>query len=116
MNFEIISVGTELLLGQIVNTNAQAISRLLSEFGMNVYYTTVVGDNPERLRAALKIAASRANGIITTGGLGPTGDDLTKETIADFCGLPCEIHAESLARLKARFAAGKNPMPENNLK
>ena len=59
MNFEIISVGTELLLGQIVNTNAQAISRMLSELGMNVYYTTVVGDNPERLRAALEIAASR---------------------------------------------------------
>ncbi len=116
MNFEIISVGTELLLGQIVNTNAQAISRMLSELGMNVYYTTVVGDNPERLRAALEIAASRADGIITTGGLGPTGDDLTKETIADFCGLPCEMHAESLKRLKARFAAGKNPMPENNLK
>ena len=62
MNFEIISVGTELLLGQIVNTNAQAISRMLSELGMNVYYTTVVGDNPERLRAALEDYHNRRTG------------------------------------------------------
>ncbi|MBQ4145932.1 MAG: competence/damage-inducible protein A [Clostridia bacterium] len=116
MNFEIISVGTELLLGQIVNTNAQVISRMLGELGMNVYYTTVVGDNPQRLRSALEIAAGRADGIITTGGLGPTGDDLTKETIADFCGLKCVMHQESLDRLKARFAGRKTPMPKNNLK
>ena len=77
MNFEIITIGTELLLGQIVNTNARDISQLLSELGMNVYYTTVVGDNPERLGEALKIAAGRADGIITTGGLGPTKDDLS---------------------------------------
>lgn len=62
MNFEIISVGTELLLGQIVNTNAQVISRMLSELGFNVYYTTVVGDNPARLKSALEAAAGRADG------------------------------------------------------
>ncbi len=116
MNFEIISVGTELLLGQIVNTNARVISQMLQELGMNVYYTTVVGDNPERLKAALKIAAERADGIITTGGLGPTGDDLTKETIADYCGLPCEMHPESHRRLLDRFLRQGKPMPENNLK
>ncbi len=116
MNFEIISVGTELLLGQIVNTNARTISRMLSELGMNVYYTTVVGDNPERLRAALAAAAERADGIITTGGLGPTGDDLTKETIADFCGLHCVMHEESKQRLIARFASQNRTMPQNNLK
>ncbi|MEG1441687.1 MAG: molybdopterin-binding protein, partial [Oscillospiraceae bacterium] len=75
MNFEIISVGTELLLGQIVNTNAQYLSRALSELGFNVFYTTVVGDNPQRLHDALKIASRRADAVITTGGLGPTGDD-----------------------------------------
>lgn len=116
MNFEIISVGTELLLGQIVNTNAQAISRVLSELGFGVYYTTVVGDNPQRLRNALEIAASRAEGIITTGGLGPTVDDLTKETIADFCGLKCVMHEESRRRLEERFAKRGKYMANNNLK
>ena len=99
MNFEIISIGTELLLGQIANTNARDISQLLSELGMNVYYTTVVGDNPERLSEALEIAAGRADGIITTGGLGPTKDDLSKETIARFCGLKCVTHEESKRKL-----------------
>ncbi len=116
MNFEIISVGTELLLGQIVNTNAREISRVLSELGFNVYYTTVVGDNPQRLRSALEIAASRADGIITTGGLGPTVDDLTKETIADFCGLKCVMHEESKNRLIKRFEAQNRYMAPNNLK
>lgn len=116
MNFEIISVGTELLLGQIVNTNAREISRLLSELGFNVYYTTVVGDNPERLKQALAIAAERADGIITTGGLGPTGDDLTKETIAQYCGLPCVMHEESRKNLEKYFADRGRYMPQNNLK
>jgi len=116
MNFEIISVGTELLLGQIVNTNAREISTMLSELGMNVYYTTVVGDNPERLKQALAIAADRADGIITTGGLGPTKDDLTKETIAEYCGLSCVMHEESKKRLEAYFKDRGRYMPENNLK
>ncbi len=116
MNFEIISVGTELLLGQIVNTNAREISIMLSELGMNVYYTTVVGDNPERLKQALAIAAERADGIITTGGLGPTGDDLTKETIAEYCGLSCVMHEESRKRLEAYFKDKGRYMPKNNLK
>ena len=68
---EIISVGTELLLGNIANTDAQDISQMLSELGINVYFHTVVGDNPERLKAAVAIARSRADIIITTGGLGP---------------------------------------------
>lgn len=116
MNFEIISVGTELLLGQIVNTNAQVISRMLSELGFNVYYTTVVGDNPARLKSALEAAAGRADGIITTGGLGPTGDDLTKETIAAYCGLRCVMHEESRRRIEERFASQGQYMPESNLK
>lgn len=116
MRFEIISVGTELLLGQIVNTDARDISRMLSELGFDVYYTTVVGDNPQRLRSALEIAANRADGIITTGGLGPTEDDLTKETVAEFCGLKCVTHERSLQRLKERFSSRSTPMPKNNLK
>lgn len=116
MNFEIISIGTELLLGQIVNTNARDISQMLSELGMGVYYTTVVGDNPERLMEALEIASKRADGIITTGGLGPTKDDLSKETIAKFCGLKCVPDEESRRRLEERFAKQNRYMPESNLK
>ncbi|MEG2669222.1 MAG: competence/damage-inducible protein A [Oscillospiraceae bacterium] len=116
MNFEIISVGTELLLGQIVNTNAQYLSRALSELGFNVFYTTVVGDNPQRLHDALKIASRRADAVITTGGLGPTGDDLTKETIAEFCGLKCVMHEESYQRLLERFKKSNSYMAQNNLK
>ena len=82
MNAEIIAVGTELLLGQIANTNAQYISSELAEIGVNVYHHTVVGDNPNRLEKAIAQAEKRANLIIFTGGLGPTKDDLTKETIA----------------------------------
>ena len=80
---EIIAVGTELLLGNTANTDAQMISEGLSELGINVYFHTVVGDNPERLKSAVEIAKERADIIITTGGLGPTCDDLTKETVAE---------------------------------
>lgn len=82
MNVEIISVGTEILLGDIVNSDAQMLSKELAKIGLNVYFHTVVGDNPARLEEALNIAKERANIIITTGGLGPTYDDLTKEIIA----------------------------------
>lgn len=82
MNAEIIAVGTELLLGQITNTNAKFISEKLANIGINVYYHTVVGDNTRRLQEAIQIAEKRADMLIFTGGLGPTKDDLTKETIA----------------------------------
>lgn len=116
MTFELLSVGTELLLGSIVNTNAQYLSRRLSELGFNVYYTTVVGDNPERLKAALETAAGRADAVITTGGLGPTVDDLTKETIAEFCGVKCVPDEESKQRIIDRFSKGSREIPENNFK
>src|SRR6476659_7775108 len=87
MNAEIIAVGSELLLGQINNTNAKFISENLAEVGVNVYYHTVVGDNPERLLHAVEVAERRADLIIFTGGLGPTKDDLTKETIANHLGV-----------------------------
>ncbi len=85
---EILSVGTELLLGHVTNTDARDISEMLSKIGINVRYHTVVGDNPERLRACVEIAKSRADIIITTGGLGPTCDDLTKQILAEAFSLP----------------------------
>lgn len=100
---EIIAVGTELLLGNIANTNAQFISQGLSELGITVYYHTVVGDNPERLTKALDIAKSRADIIITTGGLGPTYDDLTKQTLAEAFGKPLFLHQPTVEHIKACF-------------
>jgi nicotinamide-nucleotide amidase len=84
MIVEIISVGTELLLGNIVNTNAQFIAKELAKLGMECYYQTVVGDNPHRIKNALDVAFSRGDMVILTGGLGPTKDDLTKEMLMDY--------------------------------
>ena len=81
MNAELIAVGTEILLGDIVNTDAQVISQGLSELGIDVFYQTVVGDNPERLERVIREAADRADIIITTGGLGPTLDDLDRKSV-----------------------------------
>lgn len=116
-NAELISVGTELLLGNILNTDARFLSRELSKLGMNVYYQTVVGDNPERLRRAVETAKGRADIIITTGGLGPTCDDLTKQTLAETFGKKLVFHAESAERIKDYFEKNLHnaPMPENNL-
>ncbi len=116
MNTEIIAVGSELLLGQIVNTNAQYISNNLSDLGINVYYHTVVGDNRNRFMEALKIASGRADLIITTGGLGPTMDDLTKETIADFLGLKLTLHEPSAQAIREFFKKRGRTLTENNLK
>ena len=91
---ELIAVGTELLLGNIANTDAQLISEGLSTLGITVHYHTVVGDNPQRLKDALAIARSRADIIITTGGLGPTYDDLTKQTIAEAFGRKLVLHED----------------------
>ncbi len=100
---EIISVGTELLLGYVANTDAQTISRELSALGINVYYHTVAGDNPARLKAAVEIAKSRADIIITTGGLGPTYDDLTKQTLAEAFGKRLQFHAPTADRIRSYF-------------
>jgi len=113
---EIIAVGTELLMGQIANTNAQYISARLPDVGIGVYYHSVVGDNPERLRDVITLALSRSDVLITTGGLGPTKDDLTKEAIAGLFNRRLIPHQESLDRLKAFFEGLKRPMTENNLK
>ena len=87
LDTEIISVGTELLLGHVTNTDARDISELLSKIGVNVRWHTVVGDNPDRLRESVEIAKGRADVIVTTGGLGPTCDDLTKKVLAEAFGL-----------------------------
>ncbi|MDY3929389.1 MAG: competence/damage-inducible protein A [Clostridia bacterium] len=100
MNAEIISVGTELLLGEIVNTDAQFLSTQLSELGINVYYHTVVGDNKERLKAAVKTALERSDILIASGGLGPTPDDLTKEVIAEEMNRELILDENSLERME----------------
>ena len=112
-NTEILSVGTELLLGHITNTDARDISELLSRIGVNVRYHTVVGDNPQRLRACIEIAKSRADVIITTGGLGPTCDDLTKQILAETFGLPLRESAAERASLYEYIKGGKNFTPNN---
>ena len=114
-NAELIAVGTELLLGNISNTDAQMLSEGLSTLGINVYYHTVVGDNPQRLREALEIARKRANIIITTGGLGPTYDDLTKQTICAAFGKPLVFHPDILEDIRDFYTKNLHaPMPENN--
>ena len=99
MNAEIIAVGTELLLGHTINTDAAYVARELSALGINLLYSCTVGDNPERLKTALETALNRSDIIITTGGLGPTGDDLTKETIARTAGKRLVLHQESMDRI-----------------
>jgi nicotinamide-nucleotide amidase len=116
MNAEILAVGTELLLGQIANTNAQFISKQLAEIGVNVFYHTVVGDNSSRLIAALEVAESRSNLIIVTGGLGPTKDDLTKETIANHLGKTLVTDEDALRSIEAFFTKINRVMTENNRK
>ena len=96
MNAEIISVGTELLLGQVVNTDAAIVAQALSGLGINLLYSAVVGDNADRLRYAVETAISRSDLLIMTGGLGPTTDDLTKETVAAAAGKKLALQAESL--------------------
>lgn len=116
MNAELIAVGTEILLGEIVNTDAQLISQGLSELGINVFYQTVVGDNPDRLRRVIEEAKERADIIVTTGGLGPTLDDLTKETLAAVFGKKMELHQPSYDRLVDFFNQIGREMTPNNVK
>ena len=116
MNCEILCVGTELLLGNTVNTNAANLSDMLSALGINVFWHSVVGDNPKRLSESVAIARSRADLIITTGGLGPTYDDLTKNVLAECFGRKMEYNAEEAEGLKAWFARNStNKYTENNL-
>ena len=115
MTAEILAVGTELLMGQIANTNAQYISSRLPDIGINVYFHQVVGDNPERLKGSLRHALGRSDVVIMTGGLGPTMDDLTKETVAECFGLGMVLDAESLERIRDRMSrSGNSRMARSN--
>jgi nicotinamide-nucleotide amidase len=113
---ELISVGTELLLGQILNTNVQFLAQELASLGINVYFQTTVGDNRGRLLQALQNATDRADLIILTGGLGPTEDDLTKEILAEFLQLPLAVVPEELAKLQKLFQRNNLRWTDNNAK
>ncbi|MUG66683.1 competence/damage-inducible protein A [Paenibacillus campinasensis] len=114
MKAEIIAVGTELLLGQIVNTNAQYLSRELAALGIDVYYQTVVGDNLERIQDALRLSSSRADIVLLSGGLGPTQDDLTKDALAAFLGRTLHIDRMAMDAIERFFRERGTPMTENN--
>ena len=116
MSAEILAVGTEILLGDIVNTNAQYISKELAKLGIDVYYQTVVGDNPKRLERALYEAFERADIVITTGGMGPTRDDITKEICAKYFEKEFVLDEKAYEMLKDFFEKINKEMTENNIK
>lgn len=116
MEAEIIAVGTELLLGDILNTNAQYLSRELAALGVNVHYQSVVGDNPARLKSVVEAAKARSDLLVFSGGLGPTDDDLTKQTVAEAFGDTLRFDETECEKIRAFFSAWGRTMPENNKK
>jgi len=116
MKAEILAVGTEILLGDIVNTNAQFLSKELAAIGISVYRQEVIGDNEDRLLEAFEEAFKRSDLIITTGGLGPTGDDLTKETACKYFGMEMVLHKESYEVLKGFFSRINKNISQSNMK
>jgi nicotinamide-nucleotide amidase len=112
---EVICIGTEILLGDIVNTNGAFLARELAALGIDMYHQSVVGDNTQRLKESLKLALSRSDVVLTTGGLGPTYDDLTKKTVADYFGIGMEMHEPSLKKIEALFENIGKTMTPNNL-
>lgn len=116
MNAEIICVGTELLMGEVVNTNAAFLGEQLAKLGIDVYHHTVVGDNRARLIDCVKTAFTRSDIIITSGGLGPTPDDITKEVVSECFGLELSLDEECLSDIKAYFAKHGKVMTESNVK
>lgn len=116
MRAEIISIGTELLLGQIVDTNAVYLSQQLAELGISLFYRATVGDNPQRLDEVLQIARERSQLIICTGGLGPTEDDITSEGISRACAAPLQLDEKAAQELEAWFTRRGRTMTENQRK
>jgi len=112
---EVVGVGTELLLGQIANTNAQHISAALAGVGIDVYFHSVVGDNLGRVVEVLRVAAGRSDVVVVTGGLGPTPDDLTRAAVAQWLGRPLRRDAHLVGTITEIFARLGRPMPERNL-
>lgn len=115
MNAEIISVGTELLMGQILNTNTRYLSGRMADFGINMYYHVTVGDNPARLKQCIDNAFSRSDIVLFTGGLGPTEDDLTKETVADYFGLELVVNEKYKAWLLEKCPPAAIPVRPTTL-
>ncbi len=113
---EIVAVGTEMLLGQLVDTNTPFIAGKLAEIGVDVFATHAVGDNRQRIADMIRSALDRADGVITTGGLGPTVDDLTKEAVCDALGVDAEVHEPSLRAMEEVFVKSGRQMRENNRK
>ena len=116
MNAEILCIGSELLHGDIVNTNAQYISKKLAEIAIDVHYQTVVGDNPERMKSAFGICFSRADIVICTGGLGPTQDDITKEALAEYFGIEMVYDEGSYEHVKEMYRHFRKDIPHNNMR
>ena len=116
MTAEIIAVGTELLLGDILNTNAQFLARELASLGISVYYQSVVGDNAARLEALVRTARERSDLLVFTGGLGPTDDDLTKQTVAKAYGDTLRFDPEELEKIRSFFERWGRTMPPSNEK
>lgn len=116
MNAEIITVGTELLLGDILDSNSQFLSRELAAYGIQLLYQSTVGDNNARLREVFRAALERSDLVILTGGLGPTPDDLTRETVCDVLGIPLVLHQESWVRIQEYFTTTGKEMSPNNQK
>jgi nicotinamide-nucleotide amidase len=116
MRAEIISIGTELLLGEIIDTNAAWLAQQLAAIGVDVYFRTTVGDNVGRIASTIQIAMSRADVIITTGGLGPTVDDMTREAIAQAVGVPLVLNQELVEQIRERFAKWGRAVSENNVR
>ncbi len=116
MRVEIVAVGTELLLGQIVDTNSSWMGAELAAAGINSHYQTKVGDNPARIRAVLEQALERSDAVICCGGLGPTQDDLTRDVIAEVMGVDLVLDAEIEARIRDMFGSRGRTMPENNVR
>ena len=116
MIVEVIAVGTELLLGQIVNTNASHIGAALAEKGFDANYQQVVGDNHERLTGSIELAVSRSDAVIITGGIGPTQDDLTREAVCAATGLEMEFSDSYADHLREWWVSRGRGMPESNLR
>ena len=114
MHAEIIAVGTEILLGQIIDTNTRLVGQVLADLGIDVYYQTVVGDNEVRMRAAIDLAAKRSDLVILTGGLGPTKDDLTKQVVAAYLGKQLVEDEAAMLKIKRHFEISQRKMTANN--
>lgn len=116
MRCEVVAVGTELLLGQIVDTNSSWIGAQLADAGLDSHFQTKVGDNWDRIRSVLELAIERSDAVIVCGGLGPTQDDITRDVIADVMGVDLELDADVEDRIRSMFGSRGRSMPANNLR